>query len=273
MEQQGRLKISDFARLTGSTLKTVLYYHKIGLLPEPERSSGGYRLYGPAELTRMRLIKRLRFLGLDLNRIKDILGNLQNYRTIREVLQSLRVELLNDIKKMEERVAKIEVLLGKDRLLLDEDASPSFDMVTEILGPGRMERYARACPESLEQNRKLHGILDDFQWGTDFQGAIRALAEYWKAHPRDYETALEFGARFERLGRLAEDDPEVGVLPRDGAAFIESKPFLTEMMGKPSGLTKPFEMLYKEMATATLSPAQMRHNRLLRQYFDVRAQS
>jgi DNA-binding transcriptional MerR regulator len=39
---------------------------QIGLLPEPERSLGGYRLYGPAELNPMRLIKRLKSLGLDL---------------------------------------------------------------------------------------------------------------------------------------------------------------------------------------------------------------
>ena len=54
-----RIKIGHFVQLTGSTLKTVLYYHKIGLLQEPERSPGGYRLYGSAELSRMQLIKHL----------------------------------------------------------------------------------------------------------------------------------------------------------------------------------------------------------------------
>jgi len=33
---KNRIKISDFVKLTGSTLKTIIYYHKIGLLPEPE---------------------------------------------------------------------------------------------------------------------------------------------------------------------------------------------------------------------------------------------
>ena len=42
---ENRIKISDFAKLTGSTLKTIIYYHKIGLLQEPQRSPGGYRLY------------------------------------------------------------------------------------------------------------------------------------------------------------------------------------------------------------------------------------
>jgi len=85
-----RIKISNFVKLTGSTLKTIIYYHKIGLLLEPERSPGGYRLYGAGELTRMQLIKHLKSLGLDLKRIKEILGDKHNDKTLREVLESLR---------------------------------------------------------------------------------------------------------------------------------------------------------------------------------------
>lgn len=109
-----KIKISDFVQLTGSTLKTIMYYHKIGLLQEPERSPGGYRLYGPSELSRMRLIKHLKSLGLDLKRIKDTLGDIHNHKTLREVLQSLRVELLSDIKILGERVEKIEELLNEE---------------------------------------------------------------------------------------------------------------------------------------------------------------
>ena len=55
-----QIKISDFVKLTRSTLKTVLYYHKIGLLQEPKRSANGYRLYGAEELARMRMIKHFK---------------------------------------------------------------------------------------------------------------------------------------------------------------------------------------------------------------------
>jgi hypothetical protein len=52
MAVENRIKIGDFVKLTGSTLKTVNYYHKIGLLPAPQRTDGGYRLYGLEELNR-----------------------------------------------------------------------------------------------------------------------------------------------------------------------------------------------------------------------------
>lgn len=266
-----RIKISDFAKLTGSTLKTVIYYHKIGLLPEPKRSPAGYRLYGPAELTRMRLIKRLRALGLDLKRIKEILGDLHNYRTMREVLQSLRVELLNEKKSLEERVAKIEMLLSKDTVLLEEDnfESSSFQMITEILGQDQIEKYARTCPELFDQQRKVYSILDNFHWGEDYQETFRALAEFFKAHPQQYQVSLDLGVRLARLAQLSEDDPEVEALARESAEFIKSMPQLMEILGKQPGIKKPLTSLYNDMVAKVVSPAQVKHGQLLQQYLSL----
>lgn len=214
-----RIKISDFVKLTGSTLKTINYYHKIGLLPEPERSAGGYRLYGPADLNRMRLIKRLKSLGLDLKKIKEIIGILPNPRTSREVLECLRHELLNEKKTLEERLAKINILLSEDALPLDEDIfdSPSFQMITNILGADQIEKYARTCPEIYDQHRKLYSILDDFQWGEDFHEPFGFLAEYFKTHPEHCQLALESGARWEELFHVSEDDPRIEAFARESA--------------------------------------------------------
>lgn len=271
---ENRIKISDFVKLTGSTLKTVLYYHKIGLLPDPARSPGGYRLYGPAELTRMQLIKRLKSLGLDLQRIKQIIGDVPDHRTLREVLQSLRFELINEKKSLEERVAKIEKLLSEDMedaVLLDEDVleSPSFQMITKILEPSQIDKYAHTCPEILDQQRKLFGIMDNFQWGEDYQETFRGLAEYFKAHPGKYQIALDFGARLARLDQLPEDDPEIEALARESAEFIKSIPRLKELLCNQPGINKPLESLYNEMVAGILSPAQMKHSQLLRQYLNL----
>lgn len=50
---QVHLKIGEFAKLSSVTVKTILYYHKIGLLGEPVRSPAGYRLYGLEETKHM----------------------------------------------------------------------------------------------------------------------------------------------------------------------------------------------------------------------------
>ncbi|MHB9141798.1 MAG: MerR family transcriptional regulator [Paludibacter sp.] len=265
---ENRIKISDFAKLTGSTLKTIIYYHKIGLLQEPARSPGGYRLYGPAELTRMQSIKRLKSLGLDLKRIKEILGEMHNSRTLREVLQSLRTELLNEKKTLEERVAKIEKLLSEDTedaVLLDENTfeSPSFQMVKEILGQDQIDKYVQTCPEIYDQQRKLFGILDDFQWGQDYRETFLSLAKYFKAHPEKYQMSLDSAKRLARLDQLSEDDPEVEALARESAEIMKSIPLFE---GVNQSLSKAMESLYNGMVAGVLSPARMKHKRVVEQY-------
>ncbi|MHB8840932.1 MAG: MerR family transcriptional regulator [Candidatus Aquicultor sp.] len=268
---KNRIKISDFVKLTGSTLKTIIYYHKIGLLQEPERSPAGYRLYGPAELTRMRFIRHLKSLGLDLKRIKEILGDMNNHRTLREVLQSLRAELLSEKKSLEERVAKIEMLLSEETVLLNEDTfeSPSFQMITEILGPKQMGKYAQTCPELFDQQRKLFGILDDFQWGEDYREDFRGLAVYFQAHPEKYQMALHSGARLQELAKLPEDDPKIEVMARESAELIKSIPFVKEMIENRSRPIKPLDSLYNEMVADTLSPAWIKYRKLVEQYLNL----
>ncbi|MGP9830794.1 MerR family DNA-binding transcriptional regulator, partial [Psychrobacter sp. AOP1-A1-60] len=39
------IKIGALAKRVGATVETIRYYEKEGLLPEPSRSAGNYRLY------------------------------------------------------------------------------------------------------------------------------------------------------------------------------------------------------------------------------------
>ena len=267
---KNQIKISDFVKLTGSTLKTIIYYHKIGLLPEPERSPGGYRLYGAAELTRMQLIKHLKSLGLDLKRIKEILGDKHNDKTLREVLESLRRDLLSEKESLEERIAKIELILSEDQVILNEDIcdSPSFQMITEILKPEQIQNYAQTCPELFDQQRKLFGILDDFQWGEDYQDTFKALAEYFQAHPEQYQIALDLGVRLSKLTQLAEDDPEIEILARESTEIIKSIPQLKALLCNQQGMKQPLASLYNDMAANVYSPARMKHMQLFQKYLN-----
>lgn len=67
------LRIGDLARETDTKVVTIRYYEKIGLLPEPERSTGNYRTYTGATLDRLRFIRRCRALGFSLDQILELL--------------------------------------------------------------------------------------------------------------------------------------------------------------------------------------------------------
>jgi DNA-binding transcriptional MerR regulator len=62
------------AKLTGLTTKTIRYYEMLGLLPRPQRSESGYRLYSEEDVQRLEFIKKAKHLGLSLEDIRDILA-------------------------------------------------------------------------------------------------------------------------------------------------------------------------------------------------------
>jgi MerR family copper efflux transcriptional regulator len=67
-----RLKIGELARRTGLPIKTIRYYERRGLLEQPPRTEGGYRLYGPEEVARLRFVQRAKLLGLTLEEIREL---------------------------------------------------------------------------------------------------------------------------------------------------------------------------------------------------------
>jgi len=56
--QMDALTIHEAARTTGWSPRMLRYVERVGLV-EPARSEAGYRLYGPAELQRLRTLREL----------------------------------------------------------------------------------------------------------------------------------------------------------------------------------------------------------------------
>ena len=71
---QGLHNIGEAAALTGASAKMIRHYEAIGLLPQAGRTFAGYRLYGDADLHRIRFIKRARGLGFAMKQIEALLG-------------------------------------------------------------------------------------------------------------------------------------------------------------------------------------------------------
>jgi Cd(II)/Pb(II)-responsive transcriptional regulator len=67
------MKIGELAKRTGCLVETIRYYEKEGLLPEPSRSDGNYRLYGKTHVERLQFIRNCRSLDMSLNEIRRLL--------------------------------------------------------------------------------------------------------------------------------------------------------------------------------------------------------
>jgi Cd(II)/Pb(II)-responsive transcriptional regulator len=67
------MKIGELAQVAQTTVETVRYYEKEGLLPATARTTGNFRVYGPAHVERLRFIRNCRALDMSHQEIHTLL--------------------------------------------------------------------------------------------------------------------------------------------------------------------------------------------------------
>jgi len=68
------LRIGEVASRAGVSIDTVRYYEKRRLLPRAPRTEGGFRLFVPEAVGRVRFIKQAQDIGLSLEEIGQLLA-------------------------------------------------------------------------------------------------------------------------------------------------------------------------------------------------------
>ncbi|MBB6731092.1 MerR family transcriptional regulator [Cohnella zeiphila] len=113
-------KIDEVAKESGLTKRTIRYYEEIGLLPAPQRSEGGMRLYTSHHIDILnKLIRARDALGFSLQELQlymstsDMLEEKrQHYRKLTDTLsEDRRKELLRDMD--ETLVKQLELIEAK----------------------------------------------------------------------------------------------------------------------------------------------------------------
>ena len=125
MEVRG-YSIGKAASVTGLSVKTIRYYEQIGLIPKAPRRNGGARtggnrVYGEAEVGRLRFVRHARLLGLSLADIRELLAAAEGNGCASELPEYQQV-LNRHLHEVDERIrhllglrATIEVLLSPGR--------------------------------------------------------------------------------------------------------------------------------------------------------------
>jgi len=96
------LRIGEIAKRAGVSIDALRYYERLKLLPRPRRSSGGFRLFAPEHIERVKFIKQAQDLGLSLDEIRGLLatGGADECRKVRDLLQRKLTELDDRLKAM-----------------------------------------------------------------------------------------------------------------------------------------------------------------------------
>jgi MerR family copper efflux transcriptional regulator len=110
--RQESFTISQIAHMTGINAKTIRYYESIGLLPPPTRRPNQYRRYSMADINRLILLRRIRYLGVPLNEAKSLLHGATEARR-----SQVQHDLLNLVQV---RLAALDQEIAELHLLREE---------------------------------------------------------------------------------------------------------------------------------------------------------
>jgi Cu(I)-responsive transcriptional regulator len=97
------MNIGDAAQAAGVTAKMIRHYESLGLIAQASRSDGGYRQYGPRDVSVLRFIRQSRFMGFSIKQIEQLLGLWSDSaRESREVMALTRGHIAELDRKMAE---------------------------------------------------------------------------------------------------------------------------------------------------------------------------
>ena len=135
-------KIGEFSNLAKTTVKTLRYYEKKGLLEPIFISDSGYRYYDTSQLVSLAKIVSLRQIGLSINDIKNIL----NDGDFEDKLEKRKSSLEKELIEYKYQLSKINYLL--------EDRDMKYEIIMKEL------------PECVVYYKE--GVVRDFSEITDF---------------------------------------------------------------------------------------------------------
>jgi MerR family mercuric resistance operon transcriptional regulator len=112
MRSHRGLTIGELASQAGVNAETIRFYERIGLMPEPDRTEGGHRLYAEPQLRRLAFIRRGRELGFGLEAIRALLELAEpDQRSCQEV-QAIAEARLADVRAKIADLARLETILA-----------------------------------------------------------------------------------------------------------------------------------------------------------------
>ena len=108
------LTIGELAKQAAVGQGTIRFYEREGLIPEPPRTSSGYRQYPAETAVRLRFILRAKDLGFALKEIRELLSLRLEEHTCRA---DVRQQASDKIRDLEGRIRDLQGMRSRLREL------------------------------------------------------------------------------------------------------------------------------------------------------------
>ena len=125
------MRIGALSRQTGVNIETIRYYERIGIMPKPDRSAGGSRLYDLEQLKRLSFVRRSRELGFSLEDIRRLLGLADGGRPCGEV-KAITDNHLAGIRRKIRDLQRLEKTLMAVSSRCDGDEAPECPVIEAL---------------------------------------------------------------------------------------------------------------------------------------------
>jgi DNA-binding transcriptional MerR regulator len=122
------LNIGDFSRMTFLSVKTLRYYHDVGLLPPAEvDQETGYRRYELGQVPTAQVIRRLRELGMSIDDVRGVIEAPD--------VSARNAAISAHLQRMEGELEQTRATVKALRMLLDETGPPSIAVEYRVVEP------------------------------------------------------------------------------------------------------------------------------------------
>ena len=204
----------EFAARAGVTVRTLHHYDRLGLLKPARRTRAGYRLYGARDFARLQQIVTLKFIGLPLKEIKQLLDG-------REFELTTTLQLQRDVlTEQRRRIDRALAAIGRAESLLAASGAPDWDafkQIVEVITMSEMDYswtkkyYSEEAQQKIEERKQAISpeVIEQGQrdWAVLIREVQQAVAE--GVDPQS-ERAQGLAARWSELLRgFTGGDPEI----------------------------------------------------------------
>lgn len=168
---KGFMTVGELAKQMGTTVRTLQYYDREGLLCPTAESEGGRRLYTHKDMIRLHQIQALKALGFSLGDIKTRLVSLDTPEEVADALTQQAQAIREKIEQLSETLTAVEALKEEVQKMQEVDFKKYADIVVNLQMHNEYYWLIKHFDDSM-----LDHIRDRF----DQESGIRFIGQFHK---------------------------------------------------------------------------------------------
>ncbi|WP_280771618.1 MerR family transcriptional regulator [Salipaludibacillus daqingensis] len=171
--------VKKLGALAGVSTRTLRYYDEIGLLKPARINSSGYRIYGELEVDKLQQILFYKELGLELERIVQILDE-PSFDTT-HALRKHRSKLLDKREQLDLLIANVNKTINKNegRIIMSDK-----------------EKFEGFKQKAIEENEHKYGKEIREKYGNDT--ISQSNAKLQKMNQEEYENVTRLDEQIQK---------------------------------------------------------------------------